>query len=38
MVRQEQGMENDGMLGGMSGKWMCGETVENGETGTGNGE
>ena len=32
VVRQEQGMENDGMLGGMRGKWMCGET------GTGNGE
>ena len=32
VVRQEQGMENDGMLGGMSGKWMCGGTR------TGNGE
>ena len=32
VMGQEQGMENDGMLGGMSGKWTCGET------GTGNGE
>ena len=32
MVRQEQGMENDGMLGGMSGKRTCDGTR------TGNGE
>ena len=32
VVGQEQGMENDWMLGGMSGKWTCGER------GTGNGE